>query len=234
MLLSQTVIANALLSSMPRSDYVNLMVHLELVNLEFGDILYEVGDTIKYVYFPNDSLVSLLTLVDSHHALEVGMVGSEGLVGIAIALGVEQSTVRAMVQGAGTAMRMKTAHFRAQLKQSASLQKSVNLYTHVLMAQIAQTAACNRFHQVESRLARWLLMTRDRVGMNQFRLTQDFLSDMLGVRRVGVTKAARALKDRNLIDYSRGNIDILDGKGLEAAACSCYKLSNHKLPTRRP
>ena len=233
MLLSQTVIANTLLSSMPRSEYASLMVHLELVNLAFGDILYEVGDHIKYVYFPNDSLVSLLTLVDRHHALEVGMVGSEGLVGVAIALGVDQATVRAMVQGAGTAMRMKTAPFRAQLKRSNGLQKSVNLYTHTLMAQIAQTAACNRFHQVETRLARWLLMTRDRVGMNQFHLTQDFLSDMLGVRRVGVTKAARALKDRQLIEYSRGNIDILDGKGLELAACSCYKVSNHKTSSRR-
>ena len=233
MLLSQTVIANTLLSSMPRAEYVSMMGHLELVNLAFGDILYEMDETIKYVYFPNDSLVSLLTLVDRHHALEVGMVGSEGLVGVAIALGEDQSTVRAMVQGAGTAMRMKTAHFRAQLKQSNGLQKSVNLYTNALMAQIAQTAACNRFHRVETRLARWLLMTRDRVGMNQFHLTQEFLSDMLGVRRVGVTKAARALKDRKLIDYSRGNIDILDGKGLEHAACSCYQLSNHKPSIRR-
>lgn len=233
MLLSQTVISNTLLSAMPRLEYAALMPHLELVKLDFGDVLYEAGDTIKYVYFPNDSLVSLLTLVDQHHALEVGMVGSEGLVGVALALGVDKSSVRAMVQGAGTAMRMKSTYFSAQLKQSSGLQKSVNLYTHMLMAQIAQTAACNRFHQVEARLARWLLMTRDRVGTNQFRLTQDFLSDMLGVRRVGVTKAARALKQAKLIDYSRGNIDILDGKGLELAACSCYKISNHKPPLRR-
>ena len=220
--------ANKLLAALPRLECDALMLHLEPVTLAFGDVLYEAGDTIKYIYFPSDSLVSLLTLVDRHHALEVGMVGSEGLVGITFALGINISPVRAMVQGGGTAMRMKANQFRLELQQSIPFQKHVNLYTHSLMAQIAQTAACNRFHQVEARLARWLLMTRDRVGSNQFRLTQEFLSDMLGVRRVGVTKAANALKAHKLIDYSRGNIQIIDGRGLEGAACSCYQMVNGK------
>lgn len=225
---SRLPVANKILAALPRAEYDRMLSQLEPVTLTYSDVLFEVGEVIKYVYFPSDSLVSLLTLVDSHHALEVGMVGNEGLVGVAYALGINTSPVRAMVQGSGNALRMKAARFRAELQQSANLQKGVNLYTHALMAQIAQTAACNRFHHVEARLARWLLITRDRVGANQFHLTQEFLSDMLGVRRVGVTKAAHALKKRNLIDYSRGNIDIVDGRGLEKAACSCYQLANGK------
>ncbi len=223
---SRLPVANKLLAALPRSEYDRLLPQLETITLTYGDILLEVGDVIEYVYFPSDSLVSLLTLVDSHHALEVGMVGNEGLVGVGFALGINTSPVRAMVQGSGTAQRMKASRFRSELKQSAHLQKAVSLYTHALMAQIAQTAACNRFHNIEARLARWLLMTRDRVGANQFHLTQEFLSDMLGVRRVGVTKAAHALKKRDLIEYSRGDIDIVDGRGLEKAACSCYQLTN--------
>jgi CRP-like cAMP-binding protein len=223
-------IPNKLLAALPRADYNRIAPHLEPVTLAFGEVLYEAGDTIKHVYFPSDALVSLLTLVDRHHALEVGMVGSEGMVGINFALGIDVSPVRAMVQGAGIAMRMKAARFRIELKQTIPLQKHVSLYTHALMAQIAQTAACNRFHEVEARLARWLLMTRDRVGSNDFHLTHEFLSDMLGVRRVGVTKAAHALRARNLIDYSRGNIHIINSRELERASCSCYRTLNGARP----
>ena len=217
-------IPNKLLAALSRAEYQRLSPHLEPVTLEFGEVLYEPGDTIRHVYFPNDSLVSLLTVVDRHLALEVGMVGREGMVGVAFALGIGVSPVRAMVQGAGTAMRMKTAPFLKEFKSSVSLQRQVHLYTHEFMAQVAQTAACNRFHVVEARLARWLLMTRDRVCSNEFRLTHDFLGHMLGVRRVGVTKAAHALKERRLIEYSRGNITIINGRGLEAASCSCYEM----------
>jgi CRP-like cAMP-binding protein len=216
-------IANALLAVLPRADYQRLLVNLEPVTLSFGEVLSEPGDSITHVYFPNNSLVSLLTVVDHHLALEVGMVGYEGMVGIGFALGVNVTAVRAMAQGAGTAMRMKVAPFRKALRQSPSLQREILLYAHALMAQIAQTAACNRFHFVEARLARWLLMTRDRVESDQFLLTHEFLGHMLGVRRVGVTKAAHALKQRKLIDYSRGSIAIIDGGGLEAASCSCYR-----------
>jgi len=190
-------------------------------------VLYEPGARIHDVYFPGRSVVSLLTVVDGRSALEVGLVGREGMVGIPLALGVDTSPVRALVQGAGAAMRMSAASFRKALDASEPLQRGLLRYTHGLMAQITQTAACNRFHVVEARLARWLLMTRDRVRSDQFRLTQEFLSHMLGVRRVGVTNAAGALQRRKLIHFSRGEISILDGKALEAAACQCYEIVNN-------
>jgi CRP-like cAMP-binding protein len=215
---------NSMLAALPRKHYQRLFSGLESVALTFGEVLYEPGAQIRHVYFPNDSLVSLLTLVDSHLALEVGMVGREGMVGVPLALGRAVSPVRALVQGAGTAMRMKSARFSEEIRKSPQLQQEVNRYTGALMAQITQTAACNRFHVVEARLARWLLMTRDRVCSDEFRLTHAFLGHMLGVRRVGVTMAARALQKRKLIAYSRGKIRILDRRGLESACCSCYEL----------
>lgn len=217
-------VANSLLAALPRKECQHLIDDLEQVALTYGEVLYEPGEQIKYVYFPNDSVVSLLTLVDHHQALEVGLVGREGMVGIPIALEIAISPVRALVQGTGTAMRMKAARFLKELRQSQALRRELHRYTYTLMAQITQTAACNRFHVVEERLARWLLMTHDRLQSSSFRLTQEFLSDMLGVRRVGVTKAARTLQQNKLISYSRGNITILDRKGLEAASCTCYEL----------
>ena len=221
----QLPIPNKLLAALPRTEYQRLQQQLEPVNLLFGDVLYESGAAVKHVYFPNDSLVSLLRVVDNHLALEVGMAGREGMVGISYALGINTAPFRAIVQGNGTALRMKAPAFRKEFSQSSALQKEVHLYINALMAQIAQTAACNRFHIIEARLAKWLLMTRDRVGSNHFRLTQEFLGNMLGVRRVGVSNAAAALKQRQLIDYSRGEISIINGVGLEAASCSCYEVS---------
>ncbi len=216
-------IENKLLAALPRKDYQRLLTGLEPVTLTFGEILYEPGKTIQHVYFPNDALVSLLSLADGHLALEVGMVGHEGMVGAPVALGINISPVRALVQGTGTSLRMTSARFRKELDACPPLQRVLYRYVHVLMAQVTQTAACNRFHVVEKRLARWLLMTIDRVGKNQFLLTQEFLSHMLGVRRVGVTKAAGILQKRKLISYSRGNITILDRAGLEAFSCGCYR-----------
>jgi CRP-like cAMP-binding protein len=221
---NQTSEANSLLAALPRKVREHLRGSFEQVMLTYGEVLYEPGEQIKYVYFPNDSLVSLLTLVDRHQALEVGLVGREGMVGIPLSLGVAISPVRALVQGTGTAMRMKVAPFLRELRQSQALQRELHRYTYALMAQVTQTAACNRFHFVEARLARWLLMTHDRMQSSPFRLTQEFLSHMLGVRRVGVTKAARTLQHNKLIRYSRGNITILDRKGLESACCSCYEI----------
>jgi len=217
---------NHLLSAVPRAEWVGLAPQLTVVPLVFGDILYEPGERIRYVYFPVDALVSLLMIVDRHLALEVGMVGREGMVGVARSMGVATSPLRALVQGAGTAMRMPAAAFNKSLGQSTSLQNAVSLYTHALLMQVALTAACNRFHDVQARLARWLLMTRDRLNKDHFRLTHEFLSHMLGVRRVGVTTAANALRRRDLIEYKRGHIAILDQPGLEAAACSCYRKLN--------
>lgn len=217
-------VANDLLATLPRKDYERLLAYLEPVTLTYGEVLYEPGDAIRHVYFPIDSLVSLLTLVEGHLALEVGMVGCEGMVGTPITLGIETSPVRALVQGSGTAMRITGARFLQEFRKSPPLQRALYHYVHLLMAQVTQTAACNRFHVVEARLARWLMMTRDRVRSNQFRLTQEFLSHMLGVRRVGITKAATALQQQKLISYSRGNITIHDLAGLKAAACKCYQI----------
>ena len=219
-----TGIPNSLLAALPRKSYLRLLPGLAPVDLVFGKVLYEPGVPIRDVYFPSQSLVSLLTLVEGHLALEVGLVGREGMVGFPLALGVDVSPVRALVQGAGPALRMSAARFRTELRASPPLQHELHRYVHTMMAQISQTAACNRFHMVEARLARWLLMTRDRVCSGEFRMTHEFLSHMLGVRRVGVTEAATALQRRNLIEYRRGNIRILDDRGLEAACCSCYKV----------
>ena len=217
-------IENSLLAALPRKEYRRLHAGLEPMTMNFGEVLYEPGDTIRHVYFPSDSLVSLLTLADGHLALEVGLIGREGMVGIPLILGHQLSSVRALVQGTGTAMRMAAALFRKEFRLSLPLQRELYRYTHTLMAQISQTAACNRFHVVETRLARWLLMTHDRVKSDQFRMTHEFLGTMLGVRRVGVTKAAHALQKRNLIRYTRGDITVLDRTGLEAAACECYEV----------
>jgi len=217
-------IPNSLLAALPRRSYLRLLPGLIPVDLVFGDVLYEAGQPIREVYFPSQSLVSLLTVVEGHLALEVGLVGREGMVGFPLALGVDISPVRALVQGAGPTLRMNAARFRKELGNSPPLQRELYRYVHAMMAQISQTAACNRFHVVEARLARWLLMTRDRVGTGEFRMTQEFLSNMLGVRRVGVTEAASALQRRKLIEYSRGSIRILDDRGLEATCCSCYAM----------
>lgn len=217
-------IENSLLAALPRKEYLRLFAGLEPVTLTFGEVLYEPGEAIRHVYFPGASLVSLLTLADGHLALEVGLIGREGMVGIPLVLGHTLSSVRALVQGTGTALRMASAHFVKEFRCSPPLQRELYRYTHALMAQISQTAACNRFHVVEMRFARWLLMTHDRVKSDQFRMTHEFLGHMLGVRRVGVTKAAQALQKRDLISYSRGDITILDRKGLEAAACECYEV----------
>jgi CRP-like cAMP-binding protein len=219
-----TLPRNAVLAGLPRKSYRDLLPHLVPVTLDFGEVLYEPDARIKNVYFPGQSIVSLLTVVDGRDALEVGLVGREGMVGIPLSLGVEVSAVRALVQGSGPAMRMSAASFRKAFAASEPLRRGLHRYTNALMAQITQTAACNRFHVVEARLARWLLMTRDRLASGQFLLTQEFLSHMLGVRRVGVTEAASALQRRGLIEYSRGSIRILDHAGLEAAACTCYRL----------
>jgi CRP-like cAMP-binding protein len=216
-------IANRVLAALPRKSYLRLLPGLVPVELGFGEVLYEPGKPIKDVYFPNQSLVSLLTLVEGHLALEVGLVGREGMVGIPLALGIDASPVRALVQGAGPALRMNAAGFRRELGRSPPLQRELHRYVYTLMAQISQTAGCNRFHVVQARLARWLLMTRDRVRSGEFRMTHQFLSHMLGVRRVGVTQAASALQRRKLIEYSRGSIRILDHSGLEQAACACYE-----------
>jgi CRP-like cAMP-binding protein len=215
---------NRLLAALPGKEYQRLRPHLETFTLSFGDILYEPSEIIQHVYFPNNGIVSLLSMVEERSTLEVGVVGNEGMVGIPVFLGASTSHNRALVQGGGTAMRMKAESLRNQVKQAGALPDLLLRYTHSLLGQISQAAACNRFHTVNARLARWLLMTYDRVRSDEFRLTQEFLSHMLGVRREGVTGAARALQQKKLIRYVRGQITILNRAGLEAASCKCYKI----------
>src|SRR3984885_3907029 len=195
----QAAVPNRILSALPRKEYQKLLAILEPVKLPFGEILYEAHAQIRHVYFPYDCFVSMLTTVDTDRAAEVGLIGSEGMIGVPMALGVAVSPFRAVVQGEGMAMRMTTVDFRRHFGTSTALQREVFLFTHLLMIQIAQTAACNRFHLVTQRMARWMLMTRDRVNSNEFRITQEFLALMLGVRRVGVTVAMSALRARKVI-----------------------------------
>jgi CRP-like cAMP-binding protein len=218
------LIENSLLAALPRATSRHLLAILKPVELVFGSVLYEPGQAIRQVFFPATSLVSLLTLADGHLALEVGLIGREGMVGIPLVLGHGKSPVRALVQGGGSALCMPAARFLREVRASLPLQRELYRYAHTLMVQIAQTAACNRFHVIETRLARWLLMTHDRLKLNRFHMTQEFLGHMLGVRRVGVTRAARALQNQKLISYSRGIIVVLDRRGLEAAACRCYQV----------
>jgi CRP-like cAMP-binding protein len=221
------MIPNELLAAMPRKAYDALAPALAAVTLPFGEVLYNANAVITHVYFPCESMVSLLLPVADHFDVEVGLVGREGMLGASLALGIARSPVKALVQGGGSALRLDAARFRRELAGNPALQRAVNRYVHSLMQQITQTAACNRFHVVEARLARWLLMTRDRMRSARFRMTHEFLSHMLGVRRVGVTEAASSLQRQKLIEYSRGNIHILDEPGLEAACCSCYGISKH-------
>lgn len=223
MLARQDSVHNRLLAALPRKDYRKLLPVLEPIKLAFGQTLYESHSRIQHVYFPIDCLVSMLTTVDADRAAEVGLIGCEGMVGAPMALGVSISPFRAVVQGEGTAMRMTAANFRRNFSASTAVRREVLRFTHLLMIQIAQTAACNRFHVTTQRMARWLLMTRDRVNSNEFRITQEFLALMLGVRRVGVSMAMTILRQRKVLTYRRGTITILDHGGLLAAACGCYK-----------
>lgn len=193
------------------------------MRLVYGDVLSEPGKPTRHVYFPDDGIISLLTPVDGHASVEVGLVGNEGMAGMNLFLGVGVSPVRMLVQGPGTARRMAAGSFREEIRQSRGLQRELGRYLYTFMAQLSQTAACNRHHLLGSRLARWLLMMHDRVQSDEFHLTQEFLAHMLGVRRVGVTGAARLLQDRKLISYRRGKIKVLNRKGLERASCRCYR-----------
>jgi CRP-like cAMP-binding protein len=215
---------NRLLASLPEEDLLHLETLCEQVRVDVGDVLYEPGQAIQYIYFPTDSLISLLAVAEGRMTLEVGSVGREGMIGSSVALGHELAQVRAVVQRAGNAVRITAADFCIEFGRMESLQRLLYRYTDTLLAQAIQIAVCSRFHVLEARLARSLLITRDRLQSEKFHLTHEFLAHALGVRRVGVTKAASALQQQKLITYSRGNIEILDSAGLEAVSCRCYEM----------
>ena len=215
---------NRLLATLPKNEYKRLLPNLKTVNLVLGEELYQPGEAIKYVYFPNDSIISLISELSETSWLEVGMVGNEGMAGLPVFMGVSSSSTHALVQGSGTAMRMSSVSVRKEANRLGSLHRLLHRYSHSLLTQVSQSSACNRFHLVNARLARWLLMTNDRLGVEEFPLTQEFLSSMLGVRREGVSKAAGALQAASLIHYSRGMITLLDRRGLVAQSCDCYTI----------
>lgn len=214
--------SNSLLASLPLKDRQHFLAGCEPFEQDFAQVLAERGDRIRYVCFPTNGFISLVSPIDGRPGLEVGMVGAEGMLGVSLILGVDVSPLHALVQGAGSSLRMKAATFRRELALSPPLHRRLQRYLYVLMGQLAQAAACTRFHVLEARLARWFLMTHDRVRSDESYVTHEFLGYMLGVRRTGVTRAAMSLGHRKLIRYLRGKVTILDRSGLEAASCGCY------------
>jgi len=219
---SMAAVNNRLLDGLPRRDRDHLFERCEPVEIKLGEVLAELERPVRYAYFPTSSFISLIAPINGKASLEVGIVGSEGMLGTSLVLGVNVAPQRALVQGAGSALRIKAAPFCRELERSPQLRRDLNRYLYVTLCQVALTAVCTRFHVVEARLARWLLMTSDRAHSDRFYITQQFMSYMLGVRRVGVTEAAGVLRGRKLIRYQRGQITILDRRGLRAAACTCY------------
>lgn len=213
---------NRLLSALPRNERAAVTADCARVDLEFAEVLCEPRDRIRHAYFPLSGSIALIALVDEDNALEVGSVGNEGLFGFPLALGSQRQPLRAIVESPGEALRIEADQLREHLAALPGLQKLVQRQLAILMSQLALAAACNRFHVVEARLARWLLVTQDRAQSDEFDLTHEFAASMLGVRRVGVTQAAGALQRRRLIRYRRGHVTILNRSGLEAASCSCY------------
>ncbi|MYL24900.1 helix-turn-helix domain-containing protein [Halomonas alkaliantarctica] len=215
--------ANQLLAGLPEAELQPFMADCETVELAFGDVLFQPADPMTHVYFPLNSFISLIVVIEGDSQLEVTMAGREGMLGIPLVLGMEEAPLLALVQGAGTALRINAANFQQRLRVSPVLHQRLKRYIYVVMNQLAKSAACNHFHRIEGRLARWLLMTQDRAGSNRLQLTHEFLAMMLGVRRAGITMAAISMQRQGLIRYHRGAIEVLDRPGLINVSCDCYR-----------
>lgn len=217
-------IQNEILLGLPRKECDAVMSKLEFVRLKLHSLLHEAGETLKSGYFCNSGMFSLLNVMPDGKSVEVGLIGKEGFSAVPLIVGFRTSHTRTVVQAEGTAFRADAAAFRAILKQCPALERQLQRYSQILAAQVAQLATCNRLHEVDERLARWLLMTQDRVGADSLPLTQDFLAQMLGTRRSSVTVSAGTLQKAGLIQYTRGNVTILNRRSLEEAACDCYEM----------
>ncbi|MGP1375240.1 MAG: Crp/Fnr family transcriptional regulator [Almyronema sp.] len=222
--LAQAEQLNRLLLALPEADYQRLVPHLRTVQFSLGQILYEPTEPVATVYFPNQAMVSLVQIMENGATIEAGIIGNDGIVGYAAYLGGSFTSSRAIVQIAGSAVALDAAVLKAEFQRGGALQDLLLRYTQALLAQVSQTAACNRFHPTEERLARWLLQSQDLACSAVLELTQDFLSSMLGTRRASITVAAGTLQKAGLIDYSRGQIQILNRAALKGAACECYDI----------
>jgi len=220
--MANTAPTNRLLAALPSFDRKQMIARCEPVQMKAGELLYRVDEQIRFVYFPTGSFASLLATTDRASGVEVALIGSEGMLGMSCMLDVTTAPFKALVQGAGSAWRMERGEFQRQVESRPVLARRLARYLYVRMLDLGQMVTCTRFHLVEPRLARWLLMTGDRAQSHHFLLTQDLMALMLGVRRAGVTQAAGSLQQRGLISYRRGKIAIHDRRGLERVSCSCY------------
>jgi len=215
---------NHLLAALPEEVQLRLFPHLELIPMALGKVLYESGDALRHVYFPTDSIVSLLYVMESGASAEISVVGNEGLIGIALFMGGESTPSRGVVQSAGMAYRLPGQVMKDQFKRGGAMQHLMLRYTQTLITQMAQTAVCNRHHSVDQQLCRWLLLSIDRLASPEIVMTQELIANMLGVRREGVTEAAGKLQKAGVIIYRRGHIKVLDRAKLEAMSCECYEV----------
>jgi CRP-like cAMP-binding protein len=231
---SQIPQQNHLLAALPASDYERLAPHLELIPLKLGEVLYEPGVQLRYVYFPTTSIVSLLYVMEDGASAEIAIVGNEGILGISLFMGGETTPSRAVVQSAGYGYRLKAQLLKDEFQRFGPMLHLLLRYTQALITQMAQTAVCNRHHSVDQQLCRWLLLSLDRLESNELSMTQELIANMLGVRREGVTEAAGKLQDAGLISYRRGRITVLDRPGLEERSCECYQVVKKELDRLLP
>jgi CRP-like cAMP-binding protein len=213
---------NSLLAALPDAEWTRWVPQLERVEMPLGQVLYEAGDTLKYMYFPITSIVSLLYVMENGASAEIAVVGKEGLVGVSLFMGGESTSSRAVVQSAGQGCRLNSKVMKSEFDRAGPVLHLLLRYTQALLTQMAQTAVCNRHHSLDQQLCRWLLLSLDRLDGNELVMTQELIANMLGVRREGVTEAALQLQKESLIRYARGHITVLDRKGLERRTCECY------------